>query len=89
MLEDLIKQTKATLSQLEFAQKVRSRLNSVRFTHETDEDTFRRVMEGYIESICKHCRGSGNNLFTYGACRYCKGSKKSAVEHAEGEVDRG
>lgn len=85
---DLIQQIKRIACELEFAQKVRSRLNGVRFTHETDEETFQRVMETYVETICHHCRGSGWNPFTTGACRYCRGSKKGAAEHAD-EVPHG
>ena len=77
---------KETIAHLEFSLKVRSALTSVRLIHESDEETFARVMRLARNGICNDCSGYGSMPVTGRFCTACDGTgerpHRSGGDHA-------
>jgi len=64
---------KQVVHELEFASKLRIALTSVRLIHESDQETFDRILRIALKVICKNCRGYGHTMFS-DTCADCKGT---------------
>lgn len=77
---------KETIAHVEFSLKVRSALTSVRLIHESDAETFERVMRLARNGICNDCRGYGSVPVTGRFCVACDGTgerpRRDAGDHA-------
>ena len=65
---------KETIAHLEFSLRVRAAMSSVRLIHETDDETFARLLRLVQTAICPDCRGYGHRPFTGDFCEPCKGT---------------
>lgn len=77
---------KETIAHLEFSMKVRSALTSVRLLHESDSQTFARVMRLATNGICADCRGYGSIPVTGRFCNACDGTGerlRRGADHAD------
>ena len=77
---------KETLAHLEFSLKVRSALTSVRLIHESDEETFARVMKLARSCICGNCRGYGSRPVSGGFCAACNGTGEKPRPSTDGRT---
>jgi RecJ-like exonuclease len=76
---NLVDELKDLITDVELARMIRARLDGVRFTHETVQQTFDRVMRLAARVICQECRGYGHS--TSGTtCRACNGKGELKVE---------
>jgi RecJ-like exonuclease len=85
-MSDAYANLKETIAHLEFSMKVRSALTSVRLIHESDEETFARVMRLARSGICRDCRGYGSIPVTGRYCGACEGTGERSRGDADDEV---
>jgi len=69
-----LKELKSIVSQLELLERMRTKLAMIRLIHESDEETFDRMMNLAKTCICKECRGYGRPTFGDGICKTCNGT---------------
>lgn len=72
-MADCLKVLEETIAWVKFGKKVSNKLSNVRFIHESDMDTLKRIVEQAQKTICQRCRGSGHNIIG-GECRECHGT---------------
>lgn len=72
-MSDLIDAAESALREMKFARFVRNCLSGVRLIHESDEETFRRIISLAGKLICRPCRGYGHT-FCDSVCPACAGS---------------
>lgn len=77
---DSIKTLKSVVHWAEFGERVSGKLGSIRFIHETDDQTLDRVLKQAIKTICNHCRGSGRPMVVDGPCSECHGTGEKAYD---------
>jgi RecJ-like exonuclease len=73
-VSNLLTQFKNVVYQLELLERMRAKLTQVRLIHESDEETFDRMMKLAKTCICKECRGYGRLTFGDGICKTCNGT---------------
>jgi len=73
-MSDFLKELKSVVYELEMLQRMRVKLTKVRLIHESDEETFDRMMELARTCICRECRGYGKTMFGDGPCQTCQGT---------------
>lgn len=70
----LIGDVEGLLRELRFAQKVRNALTGVRLVHESDEQTFERILALGASLVCSRCRGYGKTASGC-ECPECHGAR--------------
>lgn len=68
----LLDQAKDLVRELEFIARVRRELTYSRLIHESDGDTFDRLMNLARGRICRQCRGYGQTM-SRDVCPACQG----------------
>jgi hypothetical protein len=78
----LLDDARALVTSLEFEQRVRNKLDSVRLTHESADNTLDRILRLATERICPRCRGYGGGSLC-GTCYVCGGLGSLAVAKSQ------
>lgn len=73
-MSKFLENLKETIAHVEFSLSVRSALTSVRLVHETDKETFERVMKLARSRICGACSGYGREAVGGRFCACCGGT---------------
>lgn len=71
-MNDILATFKSLVKRLEFLEHIINSLTSVRLIHESDKDTFDRVLKLAYTTICKNCRGYGYTI-SGPMCKDCNG----------------
>jgi len=76
---DSIKILQQVLHLAKFGEWTSGKLGGIRFAHESDEETLKRVIKQARKTICPDCRGHKTS-FVGGDCRHCHGTGERAYD---------
>jgi len=77
---DPVEALESVLALAKFGRLVSRKLTSVRYVHESDEQTLDRVIGQALKTLCRYCGGDGRQMVVDGPCRECNGTGERAYD---------